>query len=84
MAGEPKHRTRHGGGSRSSHFHLPGQLILGLLFLASGSLLLLKYFGRDYLAFLPEPILVIICGLGSAIGGFYLIVSKIYKPRLYL
>jgi hypothetical protein len=49
-----------GGGARSSHFHLPAQMLLGLLFLATGSLLLLKYFGKDYLPFLPEPLLVII------------------------
>jgi len=68
----------------SGHFHLPAQFFLGLLFLAAGTLLLLKYFGKDFLPILPEPVLVTICALGSAIGGFYLLIHKIWRPRLYL
>jgi len=73
-----------GGGARTSHFHLPAQFLLGLIFLAGGALLLLKKIGRNYLPFLPETALIYICAIGSLLGGFHLVITKIWKPRIYL
>lgn len=75
----PVHR-----GARTSHVRLPFQFLLGILFLTAGVLLILKYFGRDYLPFLPESVLVGICALGSVLGGFYLILARIWRPRIYV
>ncbi len=72
------------GGMGSSHFHLPGQLIMGLLFLVFGALLLLKKIGKDYVPFIPEEVFLYITAIGSLIGGFYLIVTQIWRPRIYL
>ena len=83
MAGAARPRgTSHG--TRTSHVRLPFQFLLGLLFLTAGALLILKYFGRDYLPFLPESVLVVICALGSVLGGFYLILARLWRPRIYL
>ncbi len=81
MAEKIKHRSH---GSGSSHFHLPMQFILGLLFLATGILFFLKQIGQNFLPFLPEQIFTYIMAIGSVLGGFYLIVHKIWRPRIYL
>ena len=81
----PRPRSTHGGGgATTSHFHLPAQFLLGLIFLASGALLLLKKIGRDYLPFLPETVLIYICAIGSVLGGIHMVISKIWKPRMYI
>jgi len=69
---------------RSLHFHIPAQLLLGLFFLLSGTVLLLKELGRDYAPFIPQRMLLIVVTVGSIIGGFYLIVMKIWRPRIYI
>ena len=74
--------VRHG--ASTSHVRLPFQFLLGIIFLAAGALLILKYFGKDYLPFMPEPLLVVICALGSVLGGFYLILVRIWRPRIYI
>ena len=79
----PKPRTPETG-AKSSHFHLPMQFFLGLLFLAAGALFFLKKIGRDYIPFIPENILIYICAAGSLLGGVHLIISKIWKPRVYI
>jgi drug/metabolite transporter (DMT)-like permease len=67
-----------------SHFELPGQLLLGLLFLACGVLLILKkYFNKDYLPMIPEQIVITVCIVGSTLGGLYLVISKLWKPSFY-
>ncbi len=70
--------------SHASKFQFPAQLILGIIFSFSGSLFLLKQVGKDYLPFIPDKILVYICAIGSLLGGIHLIISKIWKPRVYL
>lgn len=79
-------QARHGGmfGPHTSHFSLPGQFLLGVLFLTIGSLLLLKKLGKNYLPFIPQEAMIYIAALGSIIGGFYLIVTQIWRPRIYL
>ncbi len=79
----PAPRPHGGGGMHSSHFHLPGQFFLGIFFLLAGGLYVMKLFGKTYFP-LPGTLLADICGFGSLIGGFYLIVSFLWKPRLYL
>jgi hypothetical protein len=74
----------HGGGLGSSHFHLPAQMLLGFLFMAFGGLFLLKKIGNDYLPFIPEEVFIYVTAVGSLLGGFYLIISQIWKPRIYL
>ncbi|MBN2367698.1 hypothetical protein JXC34_01670 [Candidatus Woesearchaeota archaeon] len=82
-SGHPAIRS-HGGGMHSSHIHLPMQMLLGIIFLVTGSLLLLKKIGQDYIPFLPEEPLVWVVAVGSVLGGFYLILTKLWRPRLYL
>ncbi len=82
MAGA-RPRTVHRGAT-TSHVRLPFQFLLGILFLTAGALLILKYFGKDYLPFMPEPVLVSICALGSVLGGFYLVLTMIWRPRIYV
>jgi hypothetical protein len=72
------------GGMGSSHFHLPSQFLMGLIFLVFGTLLLLKKIGKDFIPFIPEVVFIYICAIGSIIGGFYLIVTQIWRPRIYL
>jgi hypothetical protein len=66
------------------HFHLPQQFLLGLFFLAFGVLFILKLIGKDYVPFIPKEVFVWICAVGSIIGGFYLIVTQIWRPRIYV
>lgn len=65
------------------HFHIPFQLLLGLLFFSTGLLLLLKTF-NVYSLPIPEEVYFYVTAFGSTIGGLYLIITKIYKPRIYL
>jgi hypothetical protein len=71
-------------GSNTMHVHLPAQGLMGVLFLGFGLLLILKKFGQDYLPFIPEEVIIWICAIGSLIGGFYLILTKIFRPRIYI
>ena len=66
------------------YFHLPAQIILGIVFFLAGFLLLAKKLGNDYLPFLPEDLLVLVCALGCAISGIYMIIVKFHRPRIYL
>jgi hypothetical protein len=78
---------RPGGGLGSNiggHFRLPQQFLLGLLFLAFGILLILKLIGKDYVPFIPKEVFVWICAVGSVVGGFYLIVTQLIRPRIYV
>ena len=68
---------------KSSHFHLPFQLVLGIVFFLSGGILLAKALGFDFAPFIPESIVLYICALGSFLGGFYLIVTKLFAPRVH-
>jgi hypothetical protein len=71
-------------GIGSSHFHLPGQFFLGILFMTFGALLLLKKIGKDFIPFIPQEVFLYICAFGSLIGGFYLVVTKIFRPIIRL
>lgn len=82
MAGARVRPIHHG--ARTSHVRLPFQFLLGILFLTAGALLILKYFGKDYLPFMPESVLVSICALGSVLGGFYLVLARLWRPRIYV
>ena len=75
-------RTKQKHGSHG--FHLPSQFFLGLIFFLTGGLLLLKKIGLNYLPYIPESVLVYICALGSFLGGMYLVVHKIWRPRIYV
>lgn len=81
---QPQPRSHGRGGARSSHFHMPAQLLMGFIGIAAGSLLLLKKFGMDYIPFLPESLLIYACAAISIFGGIHMVISKIFKPRLYL
>ena len=71
-------------GPRTSHASFPAQLLLGLLFMAAGLMLLAKKIGADFVPYVPEILLVYVCAIGGIVGGLYLIIHKIYRPRLYL
>ena len=60
------------------------QVVLGIFFFASGLLMVMKYAGRDLAPFIPEAVLLRVVAAGSLVGGFYLIVSKLFKPRFYV
>ena len=66
------------------HFHLPFQFIMGVIFLGCGALLVLRAINMVYLAEVPDTILSIVCAVGSFIGGLYMIITKLHRPRLYL
>jgi hypothetical protein len=67
------------------HFHLPQQFLLGLFFLAFGILFILNLIGKNYLPFkIPQEVFGWICAVGSIIGGFYLIVTQLWRPRIYV
>ncbi|MCM2325944.1 MAG: hypothetical protein NDI94_05765 [Candidatus Woesearchaeota archaeon] len=72
-----------GMGVHRSHIHLPGQFFLGIFFLLAGGLYVMKLFGKTYFP-LPDVLLNNVCGFGSLIGGFYLLITVIWKPRVYL
>lgn len=69
-------------GPHTSHFSIPGQFFLGFVFMGFGALLFLKMIGKDYLPIIPKEILIYIAAAGSVIGGFYLVVTHIWRPRL--
>ncbi len=77
-------QIRSHGGLGSTHFHIPAQFFLGVLFLAFGTLLLLKKLGKDFVPFIPEEVFLYICAIGSVVGGFYLIMSKLFRPIIRL
>jgi Cu/Ag efflux pump CusA len=66
------------------HVELPFQFLLGLIFMSVGSLLILKKIGRNYVPFIPEEILIWICAVGAAVGGFYLLLTKLWRHRIWL
>lgn len=81
MAGAARQRPVHRGAS-TSHVRLPFQFLLGLLFLAAGGLLIAGYFYP--IEYIPKDFLVVICALGSVLGGFYFILARIWRPRIYV
>jgi hypothetical protein len=77
-------RIPHGMMRSRSHFELPFQLLMGVFFFTVGLLLLLKMIGRDYAPFIPQEVLIPLTAVGCLIGGFYLIIIKFWRPRIYL
>ncbi|MFH2020037.1 MAG: hypothetical protein ABIJ34_01370 [archaeon] len=65
------------------HVEIPGQFLLGLVFMSVGTLLTLKLLGKNYVPFIPQEYLVWICAVGAAVGGFYLILAKIWRPPIW-
>jgi hypothetical protein len=63
---------------------IPGQLLLGILFMVFGALFLLKKIGRDYVPFIPEDVFIYVCAVGSMLGGFYMIIKRLFGHRIYL
>jgi len=73
-----KHSRQPGG------FHFPAQFFLGVLFTFVGGLILANKLGLVDLMGFPESILLYVSALGSFLGGIYLIIHKIWRPRIYL
>jgi len=65
------------------HFYLPFQFLLGLVFTLTGILLLFKDVRTNYVPFIPESLLYYISAIGSLVGGFYLLITKVWRPRVY-
>jgi hypothetical protein len=74
----------HGGGAHSGHFHLPMQGLLGITGLVAGVLFILGKLNIYNVPFISDTILAYICAVISVLGGFHMIISKIWRPRIYL
>jgi len=74
-------RERHR--SSSSHFHLPSQILLGILFLGAGVFFFLRK-TNTMLQFIPEDFLASFLAIASIVGGAYLIIIKFHRPRIYV
>ena len=82
-----RHMVTHPAAGRShfgGHFTLPSQFLLGLVFFFVGGLLISRKMGFEYLMFIPEQLLVFVCAVGSFLGGFYLVVVRVWRPRIIL
>ncbi len=66
------------------HFHLPQQFLMGLFSLAFGVLFILKLIGKDYVPFIPKEVFTWVCAVGSVVGGFYLLMTQLVRPRIYV
>jgi len=85
MSGVNVHRSsRSHPKSHSNHFHLPGQLLLGLFFFIIGGAILASKMNLIVMPIVPINVLNTITAIGSFVGGFYLVVTKLHKPRIYL
>lgn len=76
---QPRQRSQHQGG-----FHFPAQFLLGLIFTGVGGILIASKLGLMDLMGFPELVLVYVSAIGSFLGGIYLIIHKIWRPRIYL
>ncbi len=79
MAHNKPKQAGHGGG-----IHLPGEMFLSILFIASGTLFILSKLGIFALPYVPDTILAYITAVGSIIGGIKIILHKLWRPRIYL